>query len=399
MDENGQPHVTDFGLAKRVDGDSELTQSGAILGTPAYMAPEQATRKRGTVTTATDVYGLGAILYAVLTGRAPFGGSTVLETLDQVRERAAQPPRSLNPRVPRDLEVICLKCLEKDPRRRYGSADALAEDLNRWLAGEPIAARPVGNAARLWMWCRRNPVVAVAAGAVAASLVVVAVISMLYARQQARVAEARTLYANEQKERANEQAVAALSISGLAKNLENEGQKLKGSLADSNRRLAMLFFERAQRAFDREEFDHGMLWLVESWRHAALADDRQWQHLVRASIAFWRYNCPESIGVLPHPAPVDQVAFSPDGRTILTRSRDNTARLWDVATGRPKGQPMVHAQFIRSVAFSPDGKIILTGGSDNTARLWGGTTGLPIGRAMVHQEELTSLTFSPNGKT
>src|SRR5262249_11877865 len=138
LDERGEPHVTDFGLARRVEGDSELTQSGAILGTPGYMAPEQATGRRGAVTTASDVYGLGALLYALLTGRAPFAGATVLETLQQVRERSPEPPSRHNPRVPRDLEIVCLKCLEKDPHRRYGSALALAEDLRRWLAGEPI---------------------------------------------------------------------------------------------------------------------------------------------------------------------------------------------------------------------------------------------------------------------
>src|SRR5262249_55915787 len=159
-----QPHVTDFGLAKRVERDSELTQSGAILGTPAYMAPEQASGKRGSVTTSTDVYGLGAILYAMLTARAPFSGTTVLDTLEQVRGRALDSPRKLNRRAPRDLEVVCLKCLEKDPRRRYASADALAEELKRWLAGEPIAARQVWSTARAWMWCRRNPVGAAAAG-------------------------------------------------------------------------------------------------------------------------------------------------------------------------------------------------------------------------------------------
>src|SRR5208337_504407 len=104
-----------FGLAKRVHGDSDLTQSGAILGTPPYMAPEQASGKRGAVTTATDVYGLGSLLYVLFTGRAPFGGDSVIDTLEQVRERAPDPPRRINPRVPRDLEVICLKCLEKDP--------------------------------------------------------------------------------------------------------------------------------------------------------------------------------------------------------------------------------------------------------------------------------------------
>ena len=116
VDAEGQPHITDFGLAKRVEGDSELTQSGAILGTPAYMAPEQTSGKRGTVTTSTDVYGLGAILYALLTGRAPFGGTAVLDTLEQVRVRLPDSPRKLNPQVPRDLEVICLKCMEKEPR-------------------------------------------------------------------------------------------------------------------------------------------------------------------------------------------------------------------------------------------------------------------------------------------
>src|SRR4029077_1085724 len=137
----GHAHVTDFGLAKKVEGDSELTQSGALMGTPAYMAPEQTTRRRGAVTTATDVYGLGAVLYALLAGKAPFGGDSVVETLEAVRHRAPAPPSKANRKVPRDLEVICLKCLEKDPARRYRSADALADDLRCWLDGRPIAAR------------------------------------------------------------------------------------------------------------------------------------------------------------------------------------------------------------------------------------------------------------------
>jgi serine/threonine protein kinase len=160
LDERDEPHVTDFGLAKRVQAESDLTQSGAILGTPAYMAPEQASGKRGMVTTATDVYGLGAVLYALLTGRAPFRGASPIETLEQVRERDPELPSKLNPRLPRALEIICLKCLEKDPAHRYASAQALAEDLRRYLNGESILARPVWLLTRAWMWCKRKPAIA-----------------------------------------------------------------------------------------------------------------------------------------------------------------------------------------------------------------------------------------------
>jgi hypothetical protein len=160
LDAQGQPHVSDFGLAKRVEIDSSLTQSGSLLGTPSYMAPEQTSGRKGAVTTATDVYGLGAVLYALLSGQPPFRGETVLETLEQVREREPEPPCRINPKVDRELETISLKCLAKEPGRRYGSAEALAEDLESWLAGKPIQARAVGRLERLSRWCRRNPVVA-----------------------------------------------------------------------------------------------------------------------------------------------------------------------------------------------------------------------------------------------
>ncbi len=157
VDGRGDPHVTDFGLARRLDAALDLTHSGAIVGTPSYMSPEQAAGARDGFTTATDVYGLGAILYALLTGRAPHAGTSLAETLDLVREVPPEPPSRVNADVPRDLEVICLKCLEKDPHRRYAGAQALADDLNRWLAGLPIEARPVGPMTRAAMWCRRHP--------------------------------------------------------------------------------------------------------------------------------------------------------------------------------------------------------------------------------------------------
>ena len=171
VDEAGAPHITDFGLARNIESDADLTQSGVIVGTPSYMSPEQASGIKGGLTTATDVYGLGAVLYAMLAGRSPYSGSGLLETLDRVREEPAAPPSKLNPLVPRDLEVICLKCLEKEPARRYADAQALADDLTRYLAGEPIAARPVRATTRAWMWCRRHPLPAALAASLAVALV------------------------------------------------------------------------------------------------------------------------------------------------------------------------------------------------------------------------------------
>jgi tetratricopeptide (TPR) repeat protein len=160
MTADGTAKITDFGLAKRVDVVGVPTQSGEIVGTPSYMAPEQARGDRKSVGPASDVYALGAILYELLTGRPPFRAVTPLDTLLQVLNEEPVPPHRLQPKVPRDLETICLKCLAKAPQRRYPTAETLAEDLRRWQAGEPIQARPVGHVERSWRWCRRNPLVA-----------------------------------------------------------------------------------------------------------------------------------------------------------------------------------------------------------------------------------------------
>jgi zinc protease len=154
------PKVTDFGLAKRIEGGSELTGTGDVLGTPSYMPPEQARGKSDEVGPRSDVYSLGAILYELVTGRPPFRAETPLDTLLMVLESEPVRPRLLSTKLPRDLETICLKCLEKDPRLRYASAQALADDLSRFVRGEPIEARPITTAARAWRWCKRNPSIA-----------------------------------------------------------------------------------------------------------------------------------------------------------------------------------------------------------------------------------------------
>jgi serine/threonine protein kinase/cytochrome c-type biogenesis protein CcmH/NrfG len=163
LDAKGEPHLTDFGLARLVETESSVTQTLDVLGTPSYMAPEQAVGNNAAVTSATDVYGLGAVLYQLLTGQPPFAGGTTYETIKLLEDTEPRPPRLLNPKIDRDLSTICLKCLEKDPKRRYSSALALAQDLERWLRHEPIAARRTGIFSRGKKWVRRNPSIAVMA--------------------------------------------------------------------------------------------------------------------------------------------------------------------------------------------------------------------------------------------
>ncbi len=186
MSLHGTPKITDFGLAKKVDADSHQTQSGALMGTPSYMAPEQARGDTREIGPHSDLYAIGAILYELLTGRPPFQGATILDTLDQVRSQEPVPPTRLQPKIPRDLETICLKCLQKEPKKRYPSAGELADDLHRFLNGEAIRARPVGRMERGWRWCRRNPRVAALSGLVGVLMVLVAASGVVFAARAVR---------------------------------------------------------------------------------------------------------------------------------------------------------------------------------------------------------------------
>jgi tetratricopeptide (TPR) repeat protein len=225
------PLVSDFGLAKRMDGDGGLTQSGGIVGTPSYMAPEQVAGKKLVLTTAVDVYSLGGILYFLLAGRPPFRAETALDTMVQVMEREPERPRLINPALHRDLETICLKCLEKEPARRYPSAEALADELQRFLDGEAIEARPVGRVEWLGRWCRRRPALA----GLTAALALVIVAAFVVVTWQWR-----------HSERLRDQAVANLAEASLQK--ENAEQQRRES--ERNWHLAEANYRQSRKAVD-----------------------------------------------------------------------------------------------------------------------------------------------------
>lgn len=197
---DGTPKITDFGLAKRLDRDSAQTRTGSVMGTPNYMAPEQAEGRTQTIGPLSDVYGLGAVLYDVLSGRPPFRGDTPVDTVRQVVETEPVRPRLLNPKVPRDLETICLKCLEKNPSQRYVTADSLADDLQRYLAGEPIEARPISATGRAWRWCRRKPWIAsLSAASVVLFLIALAASTLGYLSTSAALSNSRAAEAKAKK--------------------------------------------------------------------------------------------------------------------------------------------------------------------------------------------------------
>jgi tetratricopeptide (TPR) repeat protein len=207
LDAAGRAHVSDFGLAKRLgaelpDDMAGLTQTGDLVGTPSYMAPEQARGDTRAVTVATDVYGLGAILYELLTGQPPFRGDGVLDTLNRIQDQTPVAPRKLSPGVDRDLETICLKALEKEPERRYGNVQALADDLRRFLAGETIQARAVSPLSRAWRWCRRRPAMAGLLFALVAALVGgLAAVTWQWRRAEANFRQAEDNYDRAERER------------------------------------------------------------------------------------------------------------------------------------------------------------------------------------------------------
>ena len=347
IDAAGEPHVTDFGLAKLVEGDSSLTLSGEVLGTPAYMAPEQAAGNAKQMTTAADIYSLGVILYELLTGRTPFRGESPVETLHALLYTEPEAPRSLNRAVPRDLETLCLKCLEKEPARRYTSARALAEDLRRFVNDEPVQARPIGPAGKAWRWCRRKPALA------ATSLVLLIVL--------------------------------ALGLAGILW----EWQRARQNALIVGENLYAANMNVVQQAWDQNNIDRLRQLLIDTQDSPYRGFEwYYWQPLTHLSLKTLR----------GHLGGVASVVFSPDGRWIVTGSEDKTAKVWEVASGQELLTLKGHSDGITSVAFSPNGQRIVTGSWDATAKVWEAASGRELLTLQGPRAAISSVGFSPDGQ-
>jgi WD40 repeat protein/serine/threonine protein kinase/ribosomal protein S27AE len=379
MEADGQPRITDFGLAKRLtteqrslvtdhsaatagseqspvisDSYSDLTVTGQVLGSPNYMPPEQASAGRGKAGRYSDVYSLGAVLYHLLTGRPPFLGETITATLHQVLEAEAASPRLLNPLVPVDLETICLKCLEKEPARRYATARELAEELGRFLKSEPILARPINRPQRFWRWCRRNPVVA--------SLVSATVLLML--------------------------AVAIGSPVAVFRIEEQRKRAVQGE-ADAQRFLYIANLDLAQQAWEQNKLSRLERLLEESSGYAGKGFE--WY--------FWKRQLHQRSRTLRgHLDEVSSVAVSPDGQRIASSSRDRTAKVWDLAGGREIMSLKGHSARIGTVCWFPDGRHLATASDDHTIKVWDALTGRELTTLKPRRGRIEAVAVSPEGR-
>jgi WD40 repeat protein len=383
LDRDGQPHVSDFGLARRVGGDTRLTRSGAIVGTAAYMAPEQAAGKK-MLTTEADVYSLGAILYEMLTGRPPFQGDSSLETLYQVQQREPERPRALDPRIDPDLETVCLQCLSKEPGKRYGSAEDLAEDLERWLEGLPISARPAGAGERAWRWGRRNPLVAALLAAVVLMLVGITFMSLSFAVAVAR----QTRMALAERERADAEARAAAAAAAAAEASAEQERQAKDL---ARRQLYAAQIHLAQQEWQDANAARALDLLGGSKPGPGGGDlrDFEWHYL-------WRL-CHADLMTLHHGDNVQRVAVSPDG-TRLASAGSEAAVLWDAATGRRV--LTLPGQLSDAVAFSPDGSRVAVSTFNDTVTVWDARSGKVVSTLgkQAHALSEETVAFSPDGK-
>ena len=367
LDENDQPKVTDFGLAKQMETESDQTRTGAILGTPSYMSPEQAAGSKE-ITPASDVYSLGAILYELITGKPPFCGETPLKTLKLVAEQDPVAPRVLSPTIDIDLETICLKCLEKTPGRRYETAEALADDLRRYLNGEPITARRVSLIGRGIKWVWRNPTWT----AIGVTLLVSVAAFMIF----------MSYIAYEEKD-LREQADKAKEVA--AKRL------------DAMRHLLYLSeMRQAQQALRRADLDGGLRILNDRWRPREQESDlRDWEWY------FLKERAESRLAFGSHKGQAFAVDYSPDGRFLASAggefNRPGEIKIWEVRTGRLVRTIPAHAAGITSIAHHPRGTMLASASLDKTVKIWNLETGAEIVTLRGHGNNVYHVAFSPKG--
>ena len=379
LDANDEPLLTDFGLAKLVERETQITHTLAVLGTPSYISPEQAAGKNSALTTAVDVYGLGAVLYELLTGQPPFAGGTTASTIRQVLEAEPERPSRRNPTVHRDVETICLKCLEKDPARRYASAEALAEDLERWLRHEPILARPSTSLERTAKWVRRHPAYAAAIAISLGALFTVAVVSSL---SRARVSAALAI-----SEKQNAQ-------------IQQQQNELSARQAATVKQLSRSLFLQGVQHAEAKETGPALAF----WAEAVRLDSRN--HAAASRIF---HTLAQNHFLQPAFAPIEQqgriaqCVFSPDGSRIAAASYGKDATIWlrDAASGT-----LLHAWKMRNasarVAFSPDGRYLagtsgLAGSTAGGLRIWEVASGRAVTEEIAFAEAPMQIQFSPDG--
>jgi WD40 repeat protein len=439
LDAQGKPYLTDFGLAKLLDQDSGLTITASLIGSPEFMAPEQAAGKARQFTTAVDVYGLGAVLYALLTGRAVFHADTAMETVRQVLEQQPIRPQTLNPTVDRDLETICLKCLQKEPTRRYVSALALAEDLERWLRAEPILARPVTTPERLWLWCHRQPV----AATLASGLILIFVLGFGGVLWQWRRATKSELFARQNAYAADmnlaQRALADMDI-GLARSLLEQhlpanrlGTDLRHwewrylwQLCQPDQSVELLEFPedigalaiaRDGKLLAVQAGNQVALWDLArrqplhvftdvAWRALAVSSDETllatggWDEHGGAVANLWNTLSHERAVSLRLEAPARWFAFSPDGNLLASLDEKGSVRLTKWQPGEVLSQlelPPLRRGGVGVLAFSPNGRWLAIGGDAGALRLLDWQSGQVSILETDTRDGVTALAFDPTG--
>jgi WD40 repeat protein len=356
------PKITDFGLAKIEDEEGSPTLSGSILGTPSYMAPEQAAGRTRTIGPCTDIYALGAILYHILTGRPPFQAATAWDTIAQVKSDEPIAPRRLQPAVPVDLETICLKCLRKEPARRYLSALDLADDLARFQAGEPVHARPIGIAERLVKWARRRP----AAAALVAVCILTAVAlgtGLIFHTAELRTALARA----------------------------------EANAEEGRQRLVRLHVSHGTRLLEAGDTLCALPWFAEALHLSDGRLDEEEAHRIRLAVAVQQ--CPRLVQLWQHSSRPSIAIFNADGSRVLTGTADGTAQVWDTATGKPVGPALQQDGAISVAAISPDGSRVVTAGDNESAQIWDALTGQRIASAPGAGKSWRLALFRRNGRS